>query len=224
MQWLYSIYTVFRFNFNFNFGFGKKNHFGASLSTMKSKRHKAKGLIISFGWDLGWKERKGYRFKSRWNKSLLQWNCWCALWIKACLSRLTKHRLSDLPGFAPQHRVDVLLQNLLRLQFMDVESSEQLAHLRVSQFIQTHQQLRLHDVQVLIQSLQIYRDRKHESGWMTHFLWRPLWAFGPKYWCLIHPFPAFTQLFLTHSVNVALFHSAGIHIFTSSVWGRISYD
>lgn len=51
---------------------------------MKSKRHEANGLIISFGWDLGWKERKGYRFKSRWNKSLLQWNCWC---IKCTLDK-----------------------------------------------------------------------------------------------------------------------------------------
>lgn len=157
MQWLYGIYTVFRFNFNFNFGFGKKLISVHHLSTMKSKRHKANGLIISFGWDLGWKRGKVIGSNPAGTKACSSGivDVSSALWIKACLSRIMKHRLSDLPGFAPQHRVDVLLQNLLRLQFMDVESSEQLAHLRVSQFIQTHQQLRLHNVQVLIQSLQI---------------------------------------------------------------------
>lgn len=66
---------------------------------------------------------------------------------------------SDLPSSILQYGVDVLLQHHFGLQLMNLQPTEQLAHLRVTQLIQTRQQPRLHDAQVLVQSIQACDNR-----------------------------------------------------------------
>lgn len=77
---------------------------------------------------------------------------------------------SDLPSSVLQYGVDVLLQHLFGLQFMNLQSTEQLAHLRVTQLIQTFQQPRLYDAQVLVQIIQTC-DNVHEMDVLHEGVW-----------------------------------------------------
>lgn len=77
---------------------------------------------------------------------------------------------SDLPSSVLQYGVDVLLQHLFGLQFMNLQSTEQLAHLRVTQLIQTFQQPWLYDAQVLIQIIQTC-DNVHEMDVLHEGVW-----------------------------------------------------